>query len=557
VQNETFRDIDLAARDVYGWWHKSYVFIKRTQIRAELAVFIIVFFIGAIAAAEWMWYFKVYTFSSADEGKKSVMIETMKRRGCVADGIFSGYGGDMEKAIDLINRSQCLYLHRSIETWLAPPDFEKAQAGMKKITNPNMIFGMFIAEAINTKGEYSFGGENFNPSKMCRGEGDDFWGKGTCRPTFGSEEYRNYLKYITRRAIDLGVQSFLFGQVYFQEGGSKSYAKEIVSEMRKYAKSKEKVIVIGAQTNNISDEKYLKIFDFIEGGVGINDKGEIENGPCFSKWWKKPGDRCWALLWHDDFSKKADNVFLHLDWSGFYDDDMSIFSRMDKTTREKTLKNLYTFFVSKKMGFMMPFLAVINKDSVGCYGPTREFYSPNNLYSCQDEDFINNVFRSGGSANAIISSGTTFPIAGSGSTVPLASGSTFPEENMSVGNTSVAPEVKPVKDGAQFIKQNIPLQMKIGETYPASITLKNTGDSDWTNAGGYWLGFAGKSENNIGIEKVEIFKDKTVKPGEEITFGFEILAPQKAGKYSPEFQMTKGGKEWFGDLTKKIEISVE
>jgi hypothetical protein len=130
----------------------------------------------------------------------------------------------------------------------------------------------------------------------------------------------------------------------------------------------------------------LRLFDYIEGGVGVDSQGNIEDGPCWSR-----KESCWALLWNERFASKANNVLLHLDWSGLSYDDMSVFSRMDQSTRVKTLKNLYSYFTSRNMGFMMPFLATINKNNNGCYGPMKRFYSPDIRYSCKDEDAINGI----------------------------------------------------------------------------------------------------------------------------------------------------------------------
>jgi hypothetical protein len=156
--------------------------------------------------------------------------------------------------------------------------------------------------------------------------------------------------------------------------------------MRNYAKSRGIQIAVGAQTGSITDPDYLKLFDYIEGGVGIDSLGNIEEGPCFSG-----HGGCWALLWNDKFAKNANNVFLHLDWSGLKYDDMSIFARMNKDLREKTLSYLYSYFTSKDMGFMMPYMATLNKENGGCYGPKKRFYSPDNKYSCQDESAIDEI----------------------------------------------------------------------------------------------------------------------------------------------------------------------
>jgi len=326
-----------------------------------------------------------------------ISIERMKTKGCVADGLLSGYGDDPKEATNMINRSECAYLHRSLETWLAPPDFPKASEIMQRIKKPGIIYSMFIAEALKKNEDYYYPDEkrDFDFSKMCRKGSENFWGEHTCKPDFESGEYRKYLKYITEQAMDLGIQSFLFGQIYHQDESdlSKSELPRILSMMRSYAKKKNMQIAIGAQTNDIQNEKYLRRFDYIEGGVGINADGDIQNGPCHTRWWKKPGDWCWALLWNDQFAKKANNVFLHLDWSGLKYDDMGVFSRMSQENRLNTLKNLHTYFNSKDMGFMMPFLATIHRENEGCYGPKKRFYSPSNKYKCKDEDTINAILR--------------------------------------------------------------------------------------------------------------------------------------------------------------------
>lgn len=321
-----------------------------------------------------------------------ISMDTMKKKGCVADGFLSEYGDDTKNMVKLINRSECAYLHRALETWANPPDFKEAEEIMERVKKEPIIYGMFIAEAIRTNVEYSNdpGNRDFEFSRMCRSGTDNRWGENICIPDFEKREYQRYLRYITRQAMDIGIQSFLFGQIYLQDEnfGEKSEISKIVAEMRQYAKEKGMQIVVGAQTNAITDEKYLKNFDYIEGGAGIDGEGNIESGPCLSR-----KSSCWALLWNKNYSSKAKNVFLHLDWSGLLYDDMSVFARMDHETRIKTLKNLYQYFTSRDMGFLMPFLAVISRDNGGCHGPSKQFYSPDNKYSCDDENDINRIMR--------------------------------------------------------------------------------------------------------------------------------------------------------------------
>lgn len=326
-----------------------------------------------------------------------VNMDLVKNKSCVADGFLSGYGGDINSSIALINRSECYYLHRALETWLDAPDFELAREIKAEVTKPNTVYGMFIAEAINTKEDY------FNPLKnrdfdfddMCRNGSKNYWGEHTCKPSLKTEEYREYVDYITRRAMDMGIQVFMFGQVFYQDNPDPDETKmpETIAAMRAYAKERNMEIIIGAQTNDIEDEEYLRLFDFIEGGVGLDSSGSVESGPCFSRWYQKPGDWCWALLWHERFKSKANDVLVHFDWSGKIGDDMSVFTRMEKEKRAETLADLQKYFQKKEVGFLMPMLATLHKDNGGCHGKKERFYSASRKYNCDDEEVVNELLK--------------------------------------------------------------------------------------------------------------------------------------------------------------------
>lgn len=395
-------------RKISSFFKYLWVFLKKTQINPVggiLGLILLAFFVGAVVFQNSknipvnFATIKIpqKVFKKTEDGKKvyipgSISMNRMKTRGCVADGILSEYGEDTDEAVALINRSKCEYLHRALETWAHEPDFEKAREIMEKINRPGIIYGMFISEAIDKKAKVYFPEKERYAkfSEMCRKGSENAWGEHTCKPSLSREEYRYYVIQMSKQAMDLGIQSFLFGQIHYQESGvGKDPAiPKVLKEMREYAKEKNMEIVIGAQTNSITDEKYLDLFDYIEGGVGIDEKGNVENGPCLST-----KGSCWALLWHTDFSKKAKNVFLHLDWSGLKYDDMSKFARMEKDDRERTLRSLYQKFISQDMGFLMPYLAVINKNNGGCYGPKKRFYSPSEKYTCGDEKIITKIFE--------------------------------------------------------------------------------------------------------------------------------------------------------------------
>lgn len=326
-------------------------------------------------------------------------MERMKLQGCVADGLLNGgFDGD-GKAIKLVNRSECYYLHRAVETWLAPPDFGDIDENLESLRD-GFLVGMFIAEAIDTKSNYRYPAEDrdFEFDEMCRSGSEGFWGEHTCKPHFGREEYRKYVRYITEQAMDRGVQVFMFGQVYLQDASDpeESRLPDVIADMRRYADYLGMEIVIGAQTNDIEDEKYLRLFDFIEGGVGIDAEGGIEDGPCFSRWWREEGDWCWALLWNDRFASKAENVFVHYDWSAKIGDDMSTLTRMDREIRHETTARLYDYFTDRDIGFLLPYVARLHRDNGGCHGPAKRYYTPDDRYDCDDEDEWNDIMSGNG-----------------------------------------------------------------------------------------------------------------------------------------------------------------
>ena len=321
---------------------------------------------------------------------ESPLMSVMKTKGCVWDGLLSNYaGGETDSAVAMLNRSGCQYLHRAQETWAWPPDFNLTQSIMAKITKQNVIYGMNIAEAISTTATYYYPDENrnFNFAGMCKAGTVGQWGANTCIPSYASGEYQKYLMFIVKKAIDLGIQDFDFGQVYLCDNMSNPVLPSLLAQIRQYAASKGKEIVIGGQTNDVQNENYLRSFDFIFGGVGIKTDGVLETGACASKY---PG-MCWALEWNPTFASKANDVLINLDWDSSNIDDTSQFVKMSQSLRASSLANYYNFFKNKGMGFLMPFLTPLTGNENGCFGQNKWQYSPDNKFTCKDEDAINQI----------------------------------------------------------------------------------------------------------------------------------------------------------------------
>ena len=202
----------------------------------------------------------------------------MKRQGCVTDGLLSGYGSE-ERNAKLVNALPCDYLHRAVETWLAVPDWVAVDEIRQSITRTPVVYGMFIAEALDTKGKYwdPDRGEWFNFKKMCKDGTRDRWGDHSCVPSLDEKEYRLYVTRVMKDAVDHDIQAFLFGQVYLQDARRQedSHLPEIIEEVRAYAAHRGMQIVVGAQTGTIFDKDYLRMFDFIEGGTGLLADGGV------------------------------------------------------------------------------------------------------------------------------------------------------------------------------------------------------------------------------------------------------------------------------------------
>lgn len=539
-RKQKIREIDMVTREIHSWWGRTYVSMKRTRVKTWKGALLLAFIAGTVISLVWIVSIDIETESDASVDRPADLLEVMKRRGCVADGLLSGYGGDTRASVELINRSECLYLHRALESWLNPPDFELARRTKQLITKPDMVYGMFISEALNTEAEYYSSLENrvLKFSDMCQPESEGFWGKNTCKASFASDAYRAYVQDITEKAMDMGIRSFLFGQIAFQDA-DRSGASGILEAMRQYAHSKRMRIAIGAQTNTITSKQYLNLFDYIEGGVGVTKDGDVEEKPCASRY--ESQGWCWALLWNNRYLSHANMVLLHLDWSGIAGDDMSVFAGMNQDDRAKTLKKLSEKFnnTKEKTGFLFPFLATLYDKNGGCYGAKKSFYSPDNRYSCKDEDVMNALLRS-------------IPFEG----IDVEKAVSLQESVRMRGVSISEGGRKEEQDDAEFDDQDVPDTMIAGQKYTVSVSMKNTGTTTWSDDLGYRLGSQNPQDNATWGGRVFIFPGKTVEPKKKIEFGFTVTAPEKPGVYDFEWRMLREGQAWFGEESKNKTIEV-
>jgi hypothetical protein len=96
-----------------------------------------------------------------------------------------------------------------------------------------------------------------------------------------------------------------------------------------------------------------------------------------------------------------------------------------------------------------------------------------------------------------------------------------------------------------------------GQTAPVTVKMKNTGIATWTTAAGYRLGSVGPMNNFYwGINRVELPAPGIVRPGEEVTFAFNIVGPTTTGPLNFQWQMVHDGVRWMGDSTPPFSINV-
>lgn len=126
----------------------------------------------------------------------------------------------------------------------------------------------------------------------------------------------------------------------------------------------------------------------------------------------------------------------------------------------------------------------------------------------------------------------------------------------STPNLAVSVSAPPPIDDAVFVSQSVPASMVAGQTYTASVTMRNTGNTTWTSGTNYKLGSYNPMDNTTwrAINRVELAG--TVPPGQSHTFSFSITAPAAAGTYNFQWKMVKEFVAWFGSPSANLAVSV-
>lgn len=122
--------------------------------------------------------------------------------------------------------------------------------------------------------------------------------------------------------------------------------------------------------------------------------------------------------------------------------------------------------------------------------------------------------------------------------------------------TSSIPLTATVSD-AKIISQNVPTVMSPGTTVLLSITIQNTGKTNWTKADGFHLGSQNTQDNTTwGVHRVPLDDGETIAPGATKTFTFDATVPATENVYNFRWRMMQEGVNWFGDLTENRLVNV-
>jgi carboxypeptidase T len=113
---------------------------------------------------------------------------------------------------------------------------------------------------------------------------------------------------------------------------------------------------------------------------------------------------------------------------------------------------------------------------------------------------------------------------------------------------------------AMVIRQTVPRRLTPGQTATATITVRNVGAAAWSaivSRNPDRLGAQSPQDNQTwGRHRVELPISK-VTPGTEVTFRFQITAPETPGLYDFQWRMVRELTSWYGDPTPRVRVLVQ
>jgi hypothetical protein len=123
--------------------------------------------------------------------------------------------------------------------------------------------------------------------------------------------------------------------------------------------------------------------------------------------------------------------------------------------------------------------------------------------------------------------------------------------------------VAPITYGSKIVASSIPPTMQCGKTYNETLTVRNTGFLNWTNAGAFKLGqmlptsperlWQGTTFPGL-TSRINVPTNINVARGGEYAFPLTLQAPAMAGTYTIEARMVQEFVRWFGESVKSTVV---
>lgn len=124
-------------------------------------------------------------------------------------------------------------------------------------------------------------------------------------------------------------------------------------------------------------------------------------------------------------------------------------------------------------------------------------------------------------------------------------------------STNVAVNVTPAPvKNAQILAQTVPATMVAGQTYAASLTVKNTGSVSWSPIGPTCNAYRLGSVGSVGWNPIRVELPSALSPGSQVTLNFNVTAPASPGTYTFQWQMVHECVEWFGSQSPPVSVTV-
>ncbi len=119
---------------------------------------------------------------------------------------------------------------------------------------------------------------------------------------------------------------------------------------------------------------------------------------------------------------------------------------------------------------------------------------------------------------------------------------------------------------AEFIYQNIPGLNKSGKlfsvlnagtVYPVTLTFKNNSEKTWKYGSVSLRAKNQKNNMTWSVDRIELNKNESIKPGGLKTFNFNIISPLSPGIYYFQWQMMEGAHKNIGEKSENITVTVK